>query len=217
MKKLYIILAISLLSCAPELEEGSPFSITDPGEPPYLTGYGATIDSRDGKRYRTTEIGNHTWMADNLNYNANGSTCYENQDFYCEIYGRLYTWEAAMSACPLGWRLPNNAEWEDLVQIAGGEKVAGIYLKATNGWEERGNGRNSYGFAALPGGDSNGDTFFGAGIYGNWWSSDAEPIQGGNEVYMIKVHYRMNYNDENVIIFRSIEDHLFSVRCIQEN
>ena len=54
-------------------------------------------------------------MIDNLNYNVpQSSWCYDSDEENCRQYGRLYTWEAAKRACPEGWRLPAEVEWQQL-------------------------------------------------------------------------------------------------------
>ena len=85
-------------------------------------------DSRDGQAYMTMKIGNQVWMAENLNYEMADSYCYDDRTSNCSKYGRLYTWDAAMKACPLGWHLPTQNEWKTLFAMAGGENTAGYLL-----------------------------------------------------------------------------------------
>ena len=168
-------------------------------------------DSRDNKVYRKVKIGGQTWMAENLNYAANGSVCYENNADNCAKYGRLYNWATAKQACPTGWHLPSDDEWTTLTDNVGGSETAGTKLKSSAGWNENGNGTNEFAFSALPGGYGNsGGSFNGAGYYGYWWSSteyDAFHAWGRN----------MNYDDEDVGRDYGVKALLFSVRCVEDD
>ena len=81
-------------------------------------------DPRDGQTYKTVKLNGLTWMAENLNFDV-GEGCwfYENDSKNGEKYGRLYTWEAAMKACPPGWRLPTDEEWKSLANAFGGYSI----------------------------------------------------------------------------------------------
>jgi len=170
---------------------------------------GSFTDARDGKSYKTLKFGNQTWMAENLGYSANGSKCYDNNESNCQKYGRLYNLETAIKACPKGWHLSSDAEWQTLVDLAGGSKEAGNTLKASNGWTSNGNGVDAVGFSALPGGqgDSYGDFGY-VGSNGLWWSATENNANG--------TYYRMYYH--NAIVDRNSFDKgcYYSVRCVQD-
>jgi uncharacterized protein (TIGR02145 family) len=178
-------------------------------------------DSRDNMAYKMTKIGTQVWMAENLNYNENGSKCYNDIDSYCAAYGRLYDWNAAMKACPEGWHIPFDEEWDQLyshVDVTGGyyassdfrSLYAGKYLKATSGWNNNGNGTDDFGFTARPGGwyPDGGDN---VGKYGRWWSASE---YDGKSAYS---HQLVDYSDATGGYSYSEKDYLlFSVRCVQD-
>jgi uncharacterized protein (TIGR02145 family) len=130
-------------------------------------------DSRDGQTYSLVEIGTQCWMAENLNYSTGTNWCFDNNPSNCVTYGRLYDWHTAISACPDGWHLPSDSEWQVLVDYLGGDAVAGGKMKTVSGWSTPNAGAtNESGFSALPGGNRLGN-FNELGIQGYWWTGTA--------------------------------------------
>jgi uncharacterized protein (TIGR02145 family) len=180
---------------------------------------GTITDHRDKKTYKFVKIGKQIWMAKNLNYEAKGSKCHSNKPENCTKYGRLYNWKTAMEACPSGWHLPSNAEWDVLVNHTGSSKVgvklnyskAGAKLKATSGWNRNGNGTDEFGFSALPGGSGGSDGSFGlAGNGGHWWSATES---GASNAHTWNMIYR---NSTVVKSSSSSKSKLYSVRCLKD-
>ncbi len=168
---------------------------------------GSLTDPRDEKKYKTVKIGEQTWMAENLNYEVNGSHCFENVSENCDKYGRFYTWDAAMTACPTGWHLPSESEWQMLLHDVGGEKQAGKMLKSTsNDWICGGSGvgLDAFGFSAVPttGNMKDGKTDF--------WSSTEYMDNFAYELFLYCDF------DEASLVFNEKKREL-SVRCIKDS
>jgi uncharacterized protein (TIGR02145 family) len=193
---------------------------------------GTFTDKRDGKTYKTVKIGGKTWMAENLNYKTGNSWCYNNDNSNCNKYGRSYDWNTAKAACPSGWHLPSNAEWDGLGRAVGGVrwvddreeyasywvhwKGAGKALKSMSGWDDfkgrSGNGTDNFDFSALPGGGCYFNLEIGcysAGREGLWWtSSDDEAIRSmSNEYYLV--------GDSDMLYVRGAPEGVYSVRCVE--
>jgi len=128
---------------------------------------GVLTDKRDGKKYKVVKIRKQTWMAENLNYDAKGSKCYHDKLENCQKYGRLYDWSTAKKACPSGWHLPSDKEWDVLIETAGDDRYK-LKLRAKS-WL----GTDEFGFSALPGGCRGGPTGGGLGLgeFGFWWGT----------------------------------------------
>ncbi|GGE31766.1 FISUMP domain-containing protein [Psychroflexus planctonicus] len=126
----------------------------------------------DGNNYATVTIGNQVWMSENLNYETGNSWCYDADDANCDLYGRLYDWQTALTVCPSGWHLPSDAEWTELIDYLGGPSVAGGKMKSVTGWYPPNvEATNSSGFSGLPGGAVITNYYFDVDYYTYWWSS----------------------------------------------
>jgi uncharacterized protein (TIGR02145 family) len=194
-------------------------------------------DERDEKLYKYVDINGQIWTAENLNYKADGSMCgstlsgngalSDANTAACDKYGRLYDWNTAMGGaasstaepsgvqgvCPSGWHLPSNAEWQTLINFAGGYETAGTKLKATSGWNAHatyGDGTDDYGFSALPGGNgSSVGNFKDVGISGYWWSASQYMSGTAYSQYMLYDYASVGSN-----IFGM--SGLYSVRCVRD-
>jgi len=184
---------IILSSCEKSDDNKTSFKVTD----------------YDGNIYKTIKIGSQIWMAEDLKvtHEADGTPIpiiledniwaslqdnpfdigccfYENTEDDERAQGMLYTYAAAINACPEGWHLPTDNEWKELeIYLGMTEESAnrsdwrgtnqGHILKSDFGWASFGNGTDSIGFAAFPGGSRAEDTgsFYSKGFNGKWWTA----------------------------------------------
>lgn len=129
-----------------------------------------------GNRYDKIRIGNQMWIKQNMRYTTpSGSWCYDNNSDNCELYGRLYTWQAARLACESlgeGWRLPTTDDWHALLEVWSDRQLA--YQALISG--------GSSGFDAHLGGlQMPEQAGHGIGVYGNYWSGSEN---NGNDAWL---------------------------------
>lgn len=185
---------------------------------------GSFTDPRDEQEYKTFRIGPQTWFAENLNYQHENSWCYDESNSNCNIFGRLYQWETALTVCPDGWHLPDDDEWKYLEgyidsQYGIGDPVwdvfdfrgadAGKQLKSTEVWEQ-GEGSNTIGFNGLPAGWR---SFYGAyyriGAWTSFWTSTS--TVSGSAIYR-----RLGFHSDQIGRGNDTQDFGFSVRCLKD-
>lgn len=200
----------------------------------------ATVTDIDGNIYHTVTIGSQVWLAENLKTtkyrdgtpipnitnnttwsslsNGGGYCDYENLPSNSGVYGRLYNWFATTSVhnlCPLGWRVPTDAEWATLTDFIGGESVAGGRLKETGilHWSNPNNGAtNQSGFTALPAGYRENDGTFGAqGDYGWWWTA-SEDFAGAANAWTRFIGSPFG----GIFAYNTSKTSGYSIRCIRD-
>ena len=224
MKKIivFFVLIATFFSCA-EDEAGN-----------FSGRFGSFLDSRDGHQYKWVNINGQIWMAENLAYlpainNNSGYVVYnyagtnvteaKSTENY-QKYGVLYFGSVASEACPAGWHLPADQEWEQLAEFVSEDygvcyKIddydwggVGIHLKSTSGWFGDGNGTDDYGFNALPSGVYNEPTYpTGKSCF--WWCQTTSE-------YRTKFQRGLLY-DSNILYNNPKTDtHPVSIRCIKD-
>jgi uncharacterized protein (TIGR02145 family) len=151
------------------------------------------------KNIKDVIIGDQIWMVENLNVsnfqngdpipeaktdeewqkagqNEQPAWCYYANDPLNGVkYGKLYNWYAVIDPrglSPHGWHVPDELEFDKLINYLGGKDIGGKKMKSENDWMDNGNGTNESGFSGLPGGHRGPKgTFADISIYSHWWSS----------------------------------------------
>lgn len=194
-------------------------------------------DKRDGRVYKTVQIGEQRWMAENLRYSLKGSFCYEGKEHNCETYGRLYNW--AMSRmlvdfynnksikkikqinkihdiCPTGWHIPSNKEWKTMKAFVGKKGRSdgvGISLKSPELWNRELRlpaGSDEFGFNAIPAGERYFiGTFMDIGASAQFWASNELDASGAS-------FWRMTYDSRSLEQVYESKENAVSVRCIED-
>ena len=167
-------------------------------------------------------------ITDNIEWgnDKDGAYCwYDNDKAEYEVkYGALYNWYAVNTAkvCPTGWHVPTENEFKELERFLGmsneGIEETGLRgdneggeLKSVEGWYDGGNGIDTYGFNALPGGyRSSSNQFYRRKKFGYWWSS--------TEFSETHSWYRSLFHHSSQIgRYANMEKQIgFSVRCIKD-
>ncbi len=199
---------------------------------PDLT-YG-TVNDYEGNTYKTIQIGNQTWMAENLRSimlndgaeipftisysdwsesSTPGYCWYDNDSL---SLGGLYNWYAVNTGklCPDGWHVPDNEDWTIMFDYLGGAAVAGNKLKesgVTHWTSPNSSANNESGFTALPAGYRNAIGAFNDVTRKSYWWSATENTS--SEAY----YNSLSYSYSNVDRGSSNKKNGFSIRCVKDN
>lgn len=202
--------------------------------------YGSVKDV-DGNMYKTIQIGNQVWMAENLrttrfndgesipnivdnaeweNLNSPAYCWYSNDNLGTpKAYGALYNWYAVRTGklAPKGWHVATNDDWAELMDhISGGWQQGGGSLKetGTKNWSPPNEGaNNTTGFTALPGGwRTISDGFVFMGYSSDWWCVSATNEETTSEIML-------NYKSAKVyyLFVSDLKRKIgLSVRCVKD-
>jgi len=203
---------------------------------------GGTISTQvtyNGYTYQTIQIGGQTWFKENLqtlNYQDGDPINPLNDVFDYElnfanrpIHGLLYSRDVIMSAnglCPMGWHVPNRADWDQLFSWLGGANwmenydLIAIRLMEVGAWDLAPgdlNPNNLSGFSARPGGRGlldfpNNPIFSELNEQAYFWTS-GDGIGVEADAYSIS-----KISGSSIVpITNASGDELFYVRCIKDN
>jgi len=198
---------------------------------------GVFIDPRDNKEYKTIQIGDQTWFAENLGYMPflsspnkkykeikvkgydGDNVAKAKQTANYQALGCMYNYKMAETACPEGWHLPSKEEWDNLVET---NLPMELFIEDTTRFEIEYWGLkknylniNKTGFSAIP-----------SGFYSNiedrntsWWTSTYSGVSGGFEPchHAIKISYKPSNNFYSIRYFDcGFASSEILVRCVKD-
>lgn len=203
---------------------------------------GTFIDARNNREYKWIEIGNQTWMAENLAYlptvnltapdsldmphyyvyefnDINTVNAYANSNYI--LYGVLYDWKAAVNACPKGWHLPTDCEWKELEKSLGmTQKQVDDISRETRGTDQGTQMKTTFGWEN----NGNGTNISGfSGLPGGFRFANGNFCQVKNFGYWwtstdASEEYAwsrgLSYKSKNILRDASFKENGFCIRCL---
>jgi uncharacterized protein (TIGR02145 family) len=153
--------------------------------------------------YRTVQIGNQTWMADDLRNNWGGGSL---------TFSGATIRDNRTVACPTGWSVPSVTDWNELIAETGGIYIAPTTLRVQN--EACSYATNSTGFSLIP------SITTGNGRNQYWTSDTYYNPHANNMAWGFYMLYMYNEFPTSGIsgtdLYRTYSDFL-PVRCIKDN
>ncbi|MCU0428625.1 MAG: hypothetical protein MUF42_01510 [Cytophagaceae bacterium] len=164
-------------------------------------------DERDQRIYPYVAIGKQVWMATDLSYRpSSGSYCFDNNPLNCDSVSVLYDYETAITACPAGWHLPHDSEWQTLEKFIGFSDADTAIAGGTRGDA-----------SSLKSGGSAG---FNMSVYSGYYTGTNYFSKGKAQYYWSKASRcrKFDKNSNGIFRFTSFslpETKRMCVRCIQ--
>lgn len=196
------------------------------------------VQDHEGNTYKTTQIGDQTWMAENLNVitfkngdkilhaktleewrkagkEAKPAWCYyENKEANGDKYGVLYNWHAIADPrgmAPDGYKIPSEEDFLELIKNLGTDSASKI--KSKSGWANDSNGSNISGFNGKPSGlRSVVGNFQDESAATTWWSSTGVEPQ---YLWSAK-NLHIMISEKEAKIGSTSKNHGFYLRCMKE-
>jgi uncharacterized protein (TIGR02145 family) len=209
-----------------------------------ITGSGISANDpsikSDDITYHYASINGLDWFRRNLADPAYG-TPFANAEAMSDVFGRYYSYEEAMTACPEGWRLPTDAEWSAMAASMKSQTISGPHsavpsvaadlmcnasFNSTEMWEywpAVGEITNKSKLSVIPAGYANlGEmdkeggyptaSFFGVYDYAVFWTADKVESEEGMAYY----RYIIGDQPELQIGKGDVKTLGASVRCVRE-
>ncbi|USD67443.1 fibrobacter succinogenes major paralogous domain-containing protein [Vibrio sp. SCSIO 43136] len=198
-----------------------------------------TVHDHEGNVYRTVEIGDQVWLAENLRTTQfqdgskiNSAAIPDDDETNLHTYGRLYDWHDVSdprNICPKGWRVASDEDWKKL------ERTLGIAEEEidTEGW--RGDDDiaiqlkkaqpdtlfkkfdqslvNKYQFSATPAGVKWHGLYITQGAYTEFWTAD--PASDSKAYIRTLAYSWWNAHKGQIRRATSSKEYMFSVRCVK--
>ncbi len=201
----------------------------------------STCKDIDGNIYKTVQIGDQTWMAENLRTTTltTGISIPENKyiwtaevPYYCRVANSslsgeiLYNWHTVKTEkiCPIGWHVPTDEDWltlemfmgmswEEASRIGWRGSDQGTKLKATYSWSWGKNGTDDYGFSATAPGYkfATSGNFEHIGEQAEFWTANADRDP------MLAMRRGLIGNSEKIYRNITYRNNGCSIRCVKND